>query len=303
MSNENGATNDTGTLDTKSDASVDFGMGDFFGTVSAKAVEEPATTPTDGGNLSTENLSQGGLSGETVTSKNDGTLSNSAGVSTGEEKTSTQGEEDTPEQDLVALRSQLEQAVGQMGIMATQLQQFQSSQPKVEMALPDNPKELSTVDFLQGQTPADFLETPEALNTLLNKVATISARAGQQAGYEMAMRSIPQVVQNSAQQQYNLQAAADNFYKQNADLTPFKKAVGMAAMDFYSKNPQATLEQIMEGAGKATRQILRLRGTTAGRVPAQPAATVGAGGQDRLAQPPQLTSMEQQIFDVINAAQ
>lgn len=209
----------------------------------------------------------------------------------------------TVEQELDGMRMQFNEAMGQMSEMMTQLaQKNQTTGP--ELKLPDNPQEVSQLDFLNGQAPTDFLESPEAFNGLLNKVATIAARAGQQAGYEMAMRTVPSVVQSSAQQQFQLQHAADNFYKTNADLVPFKKAVSMAALDYYSKNPGATPEQILEGAAVATRNILRMRGTTAGRVPAQPAATPGVvGGAARTSGPAQLTPLEQQILDTINAAQ
>jgi hypothetical protein len=209
----------------------------------------------------------------------------------------------TPEQELEGMRLQFNEAMGQLSAMAAQMAQTQGGKGP-ELKLPENPQEVSQLDFLNGQAPTDFLESPEAFNGLLNRVATIAARAGQQAGYEMAMRTVPSVVQSSAQQQFQLQHAADNFYKQNADLVPFKKAVSLAALDFYSKNPGATPEQILEGASVATRNILRMRGTTAGRVPAQPAATPGVvGGAPRTAAPAQLTPLEQQILDTISAAE
>lgn len=211
----------------------------------------------------------------------------------------------TPDEtdDASALRKQLDEALGQLSIFTTQT--AAASQPKEpELKIPENPQEVSNLDFLQGKSPADLFESPEEFNALMNRIATTAARAGQQAGYEMAMRTIPSVVQSSAQQQFQLQTAADNFYKKNSDLVPFKKAVSMAALDYYSKNPGATPDQILEGAAVATRDILRLRGTAVGRVPAQPAATPGVGGGTSRNEPTvQLTTMEQQILDTLKAAQ
>jgi len=208
----------------------------------------------------------------------------------------------TPEQEVEAMRLQLSEAMGAIGAMATQLQALQSGAGQPKLELPPEQEKMAELDWLQGANPADFLESPEAFNALLNRVATTAARAGQQAGYEMAMRTIPNVVHSAAQQQSQLQAVADNFYKTHPDLVPFKKAVSLAALDFKSKNPAATPEQVLAGAAESTRKVLRMRGTTAGRVPAQPAATPGAvGGTQRTATPAQLTPMEQQILDMMSA--
>lgn len=277
--------------------SDDFGIGDFFGASASTPEQEIGAIETP---ENTESVVVQETAMPEVTKETD-----SPEIVESTSNTQVQETSVTPEQDIIELRQQLAESMGQLSQLRMQIQQQpQQANKEPEMKLPENPKDLSSVDFLQGKNPTDFLESPEAFNELLNKVATVSARAGQMAGYETAMRSIPQVVQQTAQQQFNLQSAADSFYKQNQDLAPFKKAVSMAALDFYSKNPKATVEEILEGAGKATRQILRLRGTTTGRVPAQPAAAPGIGGQDRLApQTSQLTPMEQQILDVVNAAQ
>lgn len=283
------------------EASSDFGIGDFFGAISnnTPVAAEQGTTQAEQETTHSVQVDVPPVVEEEVAPKIDGT---------GAEEKVEKGKEEsvvsyTPEQDMEEMRKQLNDAMGQLSTLMAQVNSGQQVKGP-ELKIPENPKELSQLDFLDGQAPTDFLESPEALNGLLNKVATIAARAGQQAGYEMAMRTVPSVVQSAAQQQFQLQHVADNFYKQNADLIPFKKAVGMAAVDFYSKNPKATHEQILEGAAVATRNILRMRGTTTGRVPAQPAATSGvAGGTSRTASSSQLTSLEQQILDTINAAQ
>ncbi len=209
--------------------------------------------------------------------------------------------EATPEEDIVSLRNDLSQAMAALSeLTAKQLEaQTQSEQPKLEV--PKDPQQISQLDFLRGRDVADILGSPEGLNGLLNEVATVAARAGQQAGYEQALRSIPQVVQSTAQQQFRTQAATESFFSTNADLKPFRHAVSMAAVDFYQKNPTASIEQILEGAGKKTREVLRMRGTVVNRTPAQPAVAMAGAGQ-RTQAAPKLNSVEQQIAELLDLA-
>ena len=202
-------------------------------------------------------------------------------------------EEKDPSEEL---RSELADALGKLA-QAEVMKLDTPAEP--EMKLPEDPKEITQIDFLGDIETAHLLEDPNALNYLLNKVATVAAQAGKQAGYEMAMRSIPGITTKALTQQLEAQRVATEFYTANPDLTPFKQAVGLACLEFAKKNPNATQSEILKGAGDMTREILRIRGTQRARVPAQPASTVGS--VERTTKPAKpVNSIEEQISALID---
>lgn len=205
-----------------------------------------------------------------------------------------------PEDDLTLMRTELNNALATISELTAQVEQVKNQGTGPELEIPTDASQISSLDFLRGRDVADILGDSDTFNGLLNEIATVAARAGQQAGYEQALRAMPEVVQKSAQQQFQVQAATESFFNINSDLKPFRQAVSLAAMEFYQKNPQATIEQILEGGGKKAREMLRIRGTTATRKPAQPA--VGASGVQRTASQPTLNPVEQQIMDLIDLA-
>lgn len=208
--------------------------------------------------------------------------------------------QETEEDDVAVLRRQLNEVLSQTGQLAMQMAQAQQQAAGPTMTLPEDPREASQLDFLQGREVADVLGDPAAFNGLLNTVATVAARAGQQAGYEQALRSIPSVVQSTAQQHMTIRTTSERFFQMNPDLEPFRSAVSVAAVDFASKNPNAGIDDVLKAAGEKTRAVLRLRGTTVARVPAQPATAIN--GMQRTAPAPTLNPVEQQILELVDLA-
>ncbi len=175
--------------------------------------------------------------------------------------------------DVTSLRSQLAEAMALIGTLA---QRQQEAPGEVKLEVPPTGAEKSRLDFLRGREITDILSSPESFNEALNEIATVAARAGAQMGYEQAMRSLPSVTQATIMQQLEYKQAVDDYFSKHSDLLPFRKAVGVAAQEYYSKNPKAQLPDILKEAGERTREVLRIRGTTTGRKPAQPAVAPGA---------------------------
>ncbi|MEG0363525.1 MAG: hypothetical protein RR600_06920 [Aurantimicrobium sp.] len=189
--------------------------------------------------------------------------------------------EPTPEvapadDDLAALRKTLSEAMAELTTLKSQVQQPADAKDP-ELKLPENPTEITSVDFLQGEDPADLLTEPAKLNALLNKVATTAARAAVVSASETTIRRIPEIVQRAASEQVQTQTVVGNFYNQNQDLVPFKSAMVAAANQVYAENSNRSLEDILAESGKRVREMLRIRKTQVGVTPAQPVGRGGAG--------------------------
>lgn len=182
--------------------------------------------------------------------------------------------------------------------------QQQQTQEQAQQAAQTQPGQVSNLDFLQGRDHIEILGDPAQFNNLLNQVCTVAFTAAVNAAQEKVMRQIPQLVQSSAQQQMAIQNITQQFYEQNKDLTNFRQAVSMAAMQLYNENPNLELPQLLQGAAQRTREMLHL--AQAGvqnqrqRVPAQPAGgSVRSGGGNRVGGQPEMTDQQKQILDLL----
>lgn len=218
----------------------------------------------------------------------------------------------TPEQvdPLAALQAKVNELTGvingyQQKELLTQPQaQQQQTQEQAQQAAQTQPGQVSNLDFLQGRDHIEILGDPAQFNNLLNQVCTVAFTAAVNAAQEKVMRQIPQLVQSSAQQQMAIQNITQQFYEQNKDLTNFRQAVSMAAMQLYNENPNLELPQLLQGAAQRTREMLHL--AQAGvqnqrqRTPAQPAGgSVRSGGGNRVGGQPEMTDQQKQILDLL----
>lgn len=182
-----------------------------------------------------------------------------------------------PEDDMLALRQQLAQMSAELSALKEAGSTTAQATKEPELQLPTNPAEITSVDFLQGEDPADLLAEPERLNALLNKVATTAARAAVASASEVTIRRIPEIVQRSVAEQSQTQQVVDTFYSQNQDLTPFKPAMAAAARQVFAEDPHQSLADVLTKSGQKVREMLRLRQTQVGVNPAQPVSKSGAG--------------------------
>lgn len=188
-------------------------------------------------------------------------------------------QEQVPEpDDLTALRQQLATVTAELSQMKAQAPvQSKEDHPLI---LPTNPSEITSVDFLQGKDPADLLVEPQSFNQLLNLVATTAARAAVTSSSEHTIKNIPAIVQRVTTEQIQIKSIADDFYKKNNDLYPFRQLVASAAGQVYAEKPDISIEECIQESGKRVREILRLRKVETGKKPAQPVA--GGNGRQSL---------------------
>lgn len=202
----------------------------------------------------------------------------------------------------------LRQKIVELTTELTQIKNSQLTQAPPVPAMPEGTRlpeagAVTDVDFLQGVSGdayIDLLEDPAKFNKLLNTVASTAYIAAMNASQESIMRKIPDIVANSTNQQVYVNNATAEFYKNNPDLTMYKPAIAMAAMQIYNEQPNVSLPDLLTEAGKRTRDMLKLRPSSQRtRMPAQPAGRSIIGGVDRASNGVALTDQERQILDLL----
>ena len=111
--------------------------------------------------------------------------------------------------------------------------------------------------FLDEET--DFRDlTTKDLNELLNKVFKMGEESRRRS-QEDTLRSIPQIVKSNVVTQTTLKKASEDFYKNNKDLVPWKKAVAEVFEETSSENPGDNFEDLLDKTGKEVRRRLGLK--------------------------------------------
>lgn len=95
-----------------------------------------------------------------------------------------------------------------------------------------------------------------------NKILNVVYKAGEKSrrkSQEDTLRSIPQIVKSNVVTQTTLKKATEDFYTNNKDLLPFKKAVAQVYEELASENPDWKLGKMFEELEKETRTRLDLQ--------------------------------------------
>ena len=117
-------------------------------------------------------------------------------------------------------------------------------------------------DFL-GETDLDELtRDPKLFNALLNKIYTkarTDARSDVKLGNESVVKAIPDIVKNNIALTATLKKVNEDFYAENADLVPWKKAVATVFEEKMSENPGKSYKDLLPDVAKEVRTRLSLR--------------------------------------------
>ena len=130
--------------------------------------------------------------------------------------------------------------------------------PVVTPAPTPDPDEI----FVTEDNFETITSSPEGLNKVLNALyqkAFAKAKAEVAEKTEGVIMSVPGIVKNSMGISAKLKSVSDQFYKDNADLVPYKKAVGLVYENLQSANPGKTIEEIIAEVGPKVREVLELR--------------------------------------------
>lgn len=160
------------------------------------------------------------------------------------------------------------------------------------------------IDFkLTEDTLYELTRDPKKFNDLLNKVMMEAHNRATQAAVQNTLRSIPKIIGRSIQEATTVQKLADDFYKENNDLVPYKQFVMLVTNEVAASNPGKGLPEILPLVADETRKKLNLKKkavTAEGsrKIEEKKPAFVTSKGTRR-SPAPKLSKLEAEINDLI----
>jgi len=227
-----------------------------------------------------------GTETEQETAGEDEDVESKTGEST-EDKTEV--EESETEMSAEDIRKQLNEVAAEMlKNQTTQVEEVGEDEEKTKQEIIEQ--------FVSEENFEEITSSPEALNKVLSNVYN-------KAVENALTRILPSVNQIVAQQMH-VRNLVDNFYKENADLAPYKEFVGFLANQILSKNPDWAYEKVFEEVEKLARAKLKLpKGggdvETETKVAKRKPAKFKAPKANR-PEADKLTDLEREILDVIS---
>jgi len=126
--------------------------------------------------------------------------------------------------------------------------------PKTQSPSTDPPITFEDQDFVGDLDLEDLTEDKDKVNKLLNTVYQkgVTESRGMLSGD--VMKKFPNLISAVV----NLQKAADKFYEDNEDLTPYRKDVGEEFKKQTSENPDKDFDEIISDVALAVRSKFKL---------------------------------------------
>ena len=120
--------------------------------------------------------------------------------------------------------------------------------------------ELNDENFFSGSVDdlEDLIKDPKGFNAILNQVYKKGAEVTHNKAVESILRSMPETIKNQVIQHITLTTATENFYRDNPDLSKYKKTVGAIATQVAAARPDLPLPKLLEVTEKLTRKKLNL---------------------------------------------
>jgi len=132
--------------------------------------------------------------------------------------------------------------------------------PKIEQKLDESIEDvvIEAQDFV---TELDF-DDPDSIKKSINNgirraVELGAKKAIEVAGTTFTKRNLP-AIQGMINQSVTIATTVSEFYRNNPDLIPFKKVVGLEVTEVREKEPNLSIAELLEKSGEAVRQKLRL---------------------------------------------
>jgi|GEM_PF-1284526 len=120
------------------------------------------------------------------------------------------------------------------------------------------PLKLDEQDFIGDLDLEELTRDKAAFNKILNAVYSKGVSDSKQLSTESVLSSIPEIVKHNLTLLTTLKEASDNFYKENADLTPFKRVVASVFEEIAAKNPDKKYGELMNLVAPEARKRLNL---------------------------------------------
>jgi len=217
-----------------------------------------------------------------------------------DEKEEALGTEDEEDDEVIALRAQVEaasEALLRAGIaMPGTIPPAQPAQPAAAPTAPVKGQTLEEFAILEEDV--DFDDVMNDRETFITTMRNILGRYRQMLGQDLS-RSIPNVVANQVQRVSALKGAVDSFYQVHEDLLPVRKTVGAVANQVVAEHPDWDLTQVFNEAAVRTRKVMRMKTPKGSKVVKPSFAKSKGKGRERKPKP-KVSKLQQEIDDVLD---
>lgn len=135
--------------------------------------------------------------------------------------------------------------------------------PKTEAPTTDPP--ISDADFASDLDLDELSRDPESLNKVLNTVykkAVETVRDEYKNFGRKTFESIPEVIDQTLTTKQNLQKMTENFYKDNEDLKPWAKTVGVVFQEVMAENPDTDFGEALNKTETLVRERIGIEKNT-----------------------------------------
>lgn len=130
------------------------------------------------------------------------------------------------------------------------------------------PDEVTAQDFLGDLDPDDLIRDPKDFNHFMNKIYQQAVKDSQKSLASKLNSMLPEMIRANVNAISAMQEASVKFYKDNADLEPFKKVVSVVFEELAASNPAKTYGELLKDVSTEARKRLDLHLKP---VPKQPA--------------------------------
>lgn len=120
------------------------------------------------------------------------------------------------------------------------------------------PLKFEEQDFIGDLDLDDLVRDKVAFNKILNAVYAKGVNDSKQIATEGVLNSIPDLVRHNVDLYSTLKEVSDNFYKENNDLTPFKRVVAAVFEEISAASPDKTYAELMKLTAPEVRKRLEL---------------------------------------------
>jgi len=122
---------------------------------------------------------------------------------------------------------------------------------------------IENIRFIEeGADVDELLGSAEKLNTLLNRVYSMGVEKAVTSGREATIRSIPQIVMSSVQNQLFFREGIKDFFDANPNLKVARRTVGAVMNEVAAEHPDWKFGEVLNEAGNRTYKALGLKKET-----------------------------------------
>jgi hypothetical protein len=163
---------------------------------------------------------------------------------------------ETPEQTVARLTTELEETRKLVSQTAAQL----TAPPTPPVLTPEQQEAERQRQAAAGPVVIPFVKDEAAMDEVFKTAGAFNQFMSGVVGFtvQTVYKSIPQMISRVADQQVAVRLAAKEFYDNNKDLIPYKDYIGVVTNELVAKNPEWTMDKVIEEVGTEVRKRLKL---------------------------------------------